>query len=59
VAQNYDFTVSMCNVLTLKKDDCLRRIVGVFMDLDRSKAEATCKLMSTSSSSGCLQEVER
>jgi len=56
---NYDFTVNMCSVLTLKKDDCLRRIVGVLMDIDRTKAADTCKLMSSSASSSCLQDVGR
>lgn len=56
---NYDFTVGMCNVLTLKKDDCLRRIEGVFIDINRTKAAEVCKLMSVSASSGCLQEVGR
>lgn len=56
---NYDFTVSMCSVLTLKKDDCLRIIAGVLMDIDRTKAGDTCKLMSSSASSSCLQDVGR
>ena len=59
VVQNYDFTVGLCNILTLKKDDCLRRISGAFMDIDRSKAEAACKLMSASNSGGCLQSIQR
>ena len=59
VLQNYDFTISLCNVLTLKKDDCLRRASGVFMNSDRTKAEAMCKLMSASASSGCLNSVRR
>jgi hypothetical protein len=56
---NYDFTVSMCNVLALKKDDCLRRIEGAFIDVNRTKAAEVCKLMSSSASSSCLQEVGR
>lgn len=56
---NYDFTVSMCNVLTVKKDDCLNRIVGIFIDINRDKAAAVCKLMSASASSSCLQSVQR
>lgn len=59
VVSNYDFTVSLCNALTIKRDDCLQRIVGVFIDLDRAKAEATCRLMSEVSSPGCLQSVSR
>lgn len=59
IINNYDFTVNMCSVLTLKKDDCLRRIEGVFMDINRTKAGDVCKLMSASNSPGCLQEVGR
>lgn len=59
VIENYDFSISLCNILTLKKDDCLRRVSGAFMDVDRAKAEAVCKLMSSASSSGCLQQVQR
>jgi hypothetical protein len=59
VAENYDYTISLCKVLSLKKDDCLQRTVGVFMDLDRARAEATCKLMSAAGSSSCLQQVQR
>ena len=56
---NYDFTISMCNILTLKKDDCLNRIVPVFIDLNRTRAAEICKLMSPSASSGCLNSVGR
>jgi len=56
---NYDFTISMCNILTIKKDDCLNQMVRVFIDLDRTKATAICKLMSASASSSCLQNVQR
>jgi len=59
VVQNYDFTISLCNILTSKRDDCLRRASGAFMNIDRAKAEAICRLMSASSSSGCLQEINR
>jgi hypothetical protein len=59
VIDNYEFTIWMCNSLTLKKDDCLNRMVSVFIDLDRNKAEAICKLMSSASSSQCLQQVGR
>lgn len=59
VLQNYDFSIGLCKVLALKKDDCLNRIVPVFIDIDRSKAAAVCKLMSSASSSGCLQQVQR
>jgi hypothetical protein len=57
VMDNYDYTVSMCNVLTLKRDDCLNRIVGVFIDIDRDKARAACQLMSAASSASCLNNV--
>jgi hypothetical protein len=57
VVQNYDFTISLCNALTSKRDDCLRRASEAFMNTDRAKAEAICKLMSASSSSGCLQNI--
>jgi hypothetical protein len=57
VVQNYDFTISLCNALTSKRDDCLRRASEAFMSTDRAKAEAICKLMSASSSSGCLQNI--
>ncbi|MFH0978050.1 MAG: hypothetical protein V1837_01980 [Candidatus Woesearchaeota archaeon] len=56
---NYDFALSLCNVLTLKRDDCLNRIVPVFIDSNRPKAVAVCKLMSSASSNGCLQQVQR
>jgi hypothetical protein len=59
VVENYNFTITMCNILTLKKDDCLRRIVSVFIDIDRTRAAEVCRLMSASSSNGCLQEVNR
>lgn len=55
--KNYDFTISMCNVLNLKKDDCLRRIVAVFIDIDKTKARAACNLMSPSASPGCISDV--
>jgi hypothetical protein len=57
VVQNYDFTISLCNALTSKRDDCLRRASEAFMNTDKTKAEAICKLMSASSSSGCLQNI--
>jgi hypothetical protein len=57
--ENYDFTVGLCNVLTLRRDDCLNRIVGVLIDVDRAKAAATCLLMSPASSPGCLNNVHR
>lgn len=56
---NYDFVVSMCSVLTLKKDDCLRRIEGVFININRTKAADVCNLMSASASSSCLADVQR
>jgi hypothetical protein len=59
ILQNYDFAISLCNILTLKKDDCLRRTSEVFSSSDKSKAEAICKLMSASTSSGCLNNIPR
>ncbi|MCX6774799.1 MAG: hypothetical protein NTY99_01770 [DPANN group archaeon] len=59
VLQNYDFSISLCNFLTVKRDDCLRRTSEVFMNSDRAKADAICKLMSSSTSSGCLQEMSQ
>ncbi len=59
VIDNYDYSVSMCNVLTLKRDDCLNRIVSVLIDVDRAKAEATCLLMSAASSQNCVNGVHR
>ncbi|MFA6461050.1 MAG: hypothetical protein WCV90_02190 [Candidatus Woesearchaeota archaeon] len=58
VAQNYDFDISLCDHLTLKRDDCLRRVSSAFIDVDKTKAEAICKLMSVSGSSGCLQNIQ-
>lgn len=58
VVQNYDFTISLCNILALKKVDCLRRASSAFTNVDKTKAEAICKLITDSSSSGCLQEVQ-
>jgi len=57
ILQNYDFAISLCNVLTLKKDDCLRTTSEVFTNSDKAKAEAICKLMSASASSGCLNNI--
>ena len=59
ILQNYDFAISLCNVLTLKKDDCLRRTSEVFSNSDKAKAEAICRLMSSSASSGCLNNIQR
>jgi len=59
VIENFDFTINLCKVLTLKKDDCLNRIVGVFMDVDRTKAGEACKLLSASTSKNCLESVNR
>ena len=59
VISNYDFTISLCNFLTLKKDECLRKMAGEFMNSDRTKAAAICNLMSASGASGCLQDVNR
>ena len=59
ILQNYDFAISLCNILTLKKDDCLRRTSEVFSNSDKARAEAICKLMSASASSSCLNNIQR
>lgn len=59
VLANPDFTISLCNALNAKRDDCLRRLSGVFMDVNRAKAAEICRLMSSSVSRGCLDEVQR
>lgn len=59
ILQNYDFAISLCNGLTLKKDDCLRRTSEVFRSSDKAKATAICNLMSASASSGCLNNIPR
>lgn len=59
VIDNYDYSVSMCNVLTLRRDNCLNNIVSALIDVDRAKAEATCMLMSASSSQNCVNGVHR
>lgn len=58
VLQNYDFSISLCNALTVKKDGCLRRAAGIFMTTDKAKAEEICRLMSASASPGCLQMIQ-
>jgi len=57
VLQNPDFTISLCNALTIKKDDCLRRTAVVFVDTNKTKTAEICRLMSASASLGCLQSV--
>jgi len=59
VVANYDFTVNLCDALTLKKDECLNMVMPFFIDLNRTKAAEICKLMSSSASSQCLQSVNR
>ncbi len=59
ILQNYDFSVGLCDILTLKKDECLRRNADIFMNSDEAKAEAICKLMSASASSSCLNNFRR
>jgi len=59
VVSNYDFTINLCKVLTLKKDDCLNKMMPFFIDTDRTKAAEICKQMSSSASSLCLQSVNR
>jgi hypothetical protein len=58
VLQNPDFSVSLCNALTVKKDGCLRRAAEVFISTDKAKAAEICRLMSASASPGCLQSVQ-
>ena len=57
VQSNYDFSVGLCNSLDLKKDDCFRRMAGVFTSTDPAKAEALCKMISDSTSGGCLNQI--
>lgn len=57
VINNYDFSISMCSVLSTMKDNCLNKIVVAFMDVDRSKAKAVCNLMSSAAASSCLRNV--
>lgn len=59
VMNDLDFSISLCDTLKVKRDDCLRRLVAVFIDTDRKKAAEICKLMSSSASSQCLLEVSR
>jgi len=59
VVMNYDFTISLCKALTLKKDDCLNRVMPFFIDTDKTKATEICRLMSPSASSLCLRSVNR
>jgi len=57
VIDNYDYSLSMCNVLTIKRDECLQHIVSALIDTNRDEARATCQLMSAASSQGCLNNV--
>jgi len=57
VRENYDFSIKLCNSLDLKRNDCFRRVAGAFMSVDKAKAEATCKMISDTSSNGCLAEI--
>ncbi len=59
VTSNYDFTIDLCKALTLKKDECLNKMIPFFIDTDRTKAAEICRLMSSSASSSCLQSVNR
>ncbi len=59
VLDNYEFNIQLCSFLQTKKDDCLQEVVRVFIDADRDKAEDVCRLMSSSASSTCLQQVKR
>lgn len=58
VLQNPDFTISLCNTLTTKRDDCLRGASEIFMITDKAKAEEICKLASASTVEGCLHVVQ-
>jgi hypothetical protein len=58
VLQNYDFTISLCNKLTIKRDECLRGASEIFMTTDKTKAEAICRLASSSTTEGCLHVIQ-
>jgi hypothetical protein len=58
VLQNPDFSISLCNALTLKRDGCLGRAATVFMTTNKAKAAEICRLMSASASQGCLNMVQ-
>jgi hypothetical protein len=58
VLQNPDFSISLCNALTIKRDGCLGRAAGIFMTTDKTKAAEICRLMSASASPGCLQMIQ-
>lgn len=58
VIQNFDFSMSMCKGLTLKKDDCYRRIADTIKNYDKAKAERACEMLSsTSASEGCVNNI--
>lgn len=58
VLQNPDFTISLCNILTVKRDECLRGASEIFMTTNKAEAEAICNLASSSTVEGCLHVVE-
>jgi hypothetical protein len=58
VLQNPDFTISLCNALTLKRDECLRGASEIFMTTNKAKAEEICRLTSASTVEGCLHVVQ-
>jgi len=58
VLQNSDFTISLCNTLTIKRDECLRGASEIFMATDKTKAEEICNLASASAAEGCLHVVQ-
>jgi hypothetical protein len=58
VLQNSDFTISLCNTLNIKRDECLRGASEIFMITNKAKAEEICKLASASTIEGCLHVVQ-
>jgi hypothetical protein len=58
VLQNPDFMISLCNTLTVKRDECLRGASEIFMTADKAKAEEICKLASASTVEGCLHVIQ-
>lgn len=58
VLQNPDFTISLCNKLNAKRDECLRGASEIFMTTNKAKAEEICRLASASTVEGCLHVVQ-
>lgn len=59
ITQDFDFSMSLCASLNLKKDDCYRRVSEAFIDVDKTKAEQACNMMSAAYSQGCLNNIRR